>query len=120
MTRSSKIISGILTFIPFVLLIVYFFSIGFLVRDAIMHRHEDMPFPILTDVFWMVLIALLLGLFSIGLLIYYIMHALNNKFIDSNEKLIWVLVFVFASIIGFPIYWYMRIWQGPEAKYIAS
>lgn len=50
-------------------------------------------------------------LFSFGLLIYYIIHVVNNKMIDSNERLIGILVFIFANMIGFPIYWYMRIWR---------
>jgi Phospholipase_D-nuclease N-terminal len=114
MTRGSKITLGILTFLPFVLMFVYFFSIGFLVRDAILHQDESSPFPILADVFWLVIVALVMGLLCFGLLIYYIIHVINNKFIESNEKLLWVLVFLFASIVGFPIYWYMRIWKGPE------
>jgi asparagine N-glycosylation enzyme membrane subunit Stt3 len=110
---------GIFTFLPFVLLLTYLFSIAFLVKDAILHQDDSMPFPILADVFFMVIVALIMGLLSLGLLFYYIIHAINNTHLETNEKLIWVLVFVFASIAGFPLYWYMRIWKGPDANSIS-
>jgi hypothetical protein len=119
MTRGNKITLGIFTFLPFVLLLVYLFSIAFLVKDAILHQDEGMPFPILADVFFMVIVALVLGLLSLGLLFYYILHAVNNTYIETNEKLLWVLVFVIASVVGFPLYWYMRIWKGPDVNSIS-
>ena len=51
------------------------------------------------------------ALLSIGLLIFFIMHLLRHKALDSTERIIWILVFLFAGIIGYPIYWYMRIWK---------
>ena len=49
-------------------------------------------------------------LLSIGLLIFYIVHAVNNKKLESNERIIWVLLFVFVPTIAFMIYWVLRIW----------
>jgi hypothetical protein len=105
---------GILTFIPIVLLFAYMFSIAFIVADAVRYGGDDMPFPVLSNIFYMVIIALTLGLLSFGLLIYYVIHVFNNKKIDSNEKVIWVLVFVVGMIIAFPIYYFMRIVKEPE------
>lgn len=78
------------------------------------YRNEDLPFPILSNIFWMVIIGLTLGLLSFGLLIYYVIHAINNKNIDSNEKIVWVIVFVVGVIVAFPIYYFMRILKEPE------
>ena len=114
MTKSSRVWLGILTFLPIVLLFAYMFSIAFLVRDAIRYGDDSMPLPVLSNVFWMVIIALTLGLLSFGLLVYYSIHAINNKKIDSNEKVIWVLVFVVGTIVAFPIYYFMRIVSEPE------
>jgi hypothetical protein len=50
---------------------------------------------------------------SAGLLIYFIIHVINNKTIDSTERIIRILVFIFAGMVGFPVYWYMRIWKAP-------
>jgi hypothetical protein len=30
---------------------------------------------------------------------------------DGTERVIWILVFLFAGLVGYPIYWYMRVWK---------
>jgi hypothetical protein len=114
MTKGHKIILGIFTFLPFILMVLYFGTIVLLVRDALVYRDEDMPFPIVGDVLWLVIMALLAGLLSFGLMIYYIIHAINNPQVDNNEKIVWVLLFVLVNVVSFPIYWYMRIWKRQE------
>ena len=114
MTKGNKIILGVFTFLPFVLICLYMISVTLLVKNTLLSHHTDMPFPILGDVVSIVIVTLALGLLSFGLLIYYIVHALNNPEIDGNEKVFWAIVFVFASIIGFPVYWYLRIWKRNE------
>jgi hypothetical protein len=115
MSKASRIWLGIFTFLPVLLLFIYLFSFAFIIRDAIKYGDEDMPFPILPEVFWMIIIALTLGLLSFGLLVYYIIHVINNKKIDSNEKVLWVLIFLVGNVVSFPIYWYMRVWKEPES-----
>jgi drug/metabolite transporter (DMT)-like permease len=114
MTKGHKNILGIFTFLPAVLTLVYFAAIILLIRDALVFKDEDMPFPILGDVLWLVILALLMGLLSFGLMFYYIIHAINNPQIDTNEKIIWVLLFILASVVSFPFYWYMRIYKRHE------
>lgn len=114
MTKGHKNILGIFTFLPVFLFVIYISVIFFMIRDAMVFMDEDMPFPIVGDVLWLVIMALLMGLLSFGLMIYYIIHAINNPQIDNNEKILWVLLFVLTNIISYPIYWYMRIWKRHE------
>jgi hypothetical protein len=114
MTKGHKIILGIFTIIPFILLLFYFGTLILLLRDAAIYKDEDMPFPIVGDVLWLVVIALLAGLLSFGLMIYYVIHAINNPQVDNQEKILWVLMFVVTHVIAFPIYWYLRIWKRQE------
>ena len=114
MTKTSRFWLGILTFLPIVLLFAYMFSVAFIVVDAVRYGDESMPLPILSNILWMVIIALVLGMLSFGLLVYYVIHAINNKNIDSNERVIWVLIFVVGTIVAFPIYYFMRILKEPE------
>ncbi len=120
MTKGDKIILGIFTFLPFLLLCIYFFTIIVLVRDAVLSETVNMPFPVFGDVLGVVITALALGLLSFGLLVYYLIHAINNQEIDTNERLLWVVLFVLASIASFPIYWYMRIWKRNEMLTMAA
>lgn len=114
MTNGHKNILGIFTFLPVILLMIYLAAILVLVRDALVFKDEDMPFPILGDMLWLIILALILGLLSFGLMVYYIIHAINNTQIDNNEKIIWVLLFVIVNVVSFPIYWYLRILKRNE------
>jgi predicted permease len=109
MSRTGKILLGIITFMPFVFLAIYL-SLFFQFFFEILKHHtnaEDAFFQLMPS---FIFIGLLLAS-KIGLLIYYIVHALNNPRIDGTEKLVWILVFFFVGTIGFPIYWYARIWK---------
>jgi len=110
MSKSAKIFLGILTFLPFVFFTIYLGIVFQFVREIMLY-HRATP----EDVFfqmWPAFIYIgLLVIAKIGLLIYYIIHAVNNKRIDSTERIVWILVFIFAGMIGYPIYWYLRIWR---------
>ena len=122
MSRSGKIILGVLSFLPFVFLLGYFvWFIGLFVAMlgvAGNANPAEMPHYFLGNMVWMIILVVLMAIFSFGLLIYYIVHVVNNKAIDSNERLVWILVFIFANMIGFPIYWYMRIWRNTPERNI--
>ncbi len=112
MSRSQKLFLGIVTFLPFILFAIYialfitlFFNF-FQQPPAV----EDPGF-FFGNFYPLIVIGILMALSSIGLLIYYLIHAINNKQLESTERLVWILVFLFAGMIGFPIYWYMRIWK---------
>lgn len=122
MSKPGKIILGILSFMPFIFLLGYFvWLIGLFVHMAGFagsgnEYPQEMPDYFLGNMVWMIVWIALMGIFSFGLLIYYIVHVVNNKMIDSSERLIWILVFIFANMMGFPIYWYMRIWRDAPGK----
>ena len=109
MSKASKNTLGILTFLPYALLAVYFFSMTFLLKDAVPQQFGKIPFPLMTDVVWMLFILLLAGLLGFGLLIYYIVHVVNNTHMDRNEKMIWVILMILLSGVFCPVYWYMKI-----------
>jgi hypothetical protein len=113
MSKSRRLLIGILSLLPLLLIVVYtitFFSI--FISAVRQHGQPDaLPGMMLDHIVWIVVIALLMGFSSLAMLIFFIVHAINNTAIDSTERLVWVLVFIFAGIIGGPVYWYMRIWK---------
>jgi hypothetical protein len=62
----------------------------------------------------MIVTMVLLGLLSLAVMVYFLVHAINNQSINSDERLVWILVFIFVGMVGFPIYWYLRVWSTPE------
>ena len=115
MSKSRKLLLGILSVLPLILLAVYLVVFFSFILTIYRHANQEdvLPALVLQNMIWLVLAIFLLAICSLGLLIYFIIHAINNTLIDSTERIIWILVFIFAGSIGFPIYWYMRIWRAP-------
>ena len=112
MSRNSKILSGLFSFLP-IILVIGLFIIMFL-QFATLGQWEDADrstgvFPNIMSYFF--ILILVIFLLSIGLLIYFIIHLVNNKKADSTEKAVWILAFVLGGMISYPIYWYMKIWR---------
>jgi len=111
MTQGQKVFTGILAFLPLAAFMAYMISfLGFFLNIIPeMDRNPNAEDYILPEVFNIIIFAIVLGIISLGVLVYFIILAINNKVIDSTERLVWVLIFLFAGIVGYPIYWYMRV-----------
>lgn len=129
MTKSGKLLLGILTFVPLVCLIayigycVYFFFEIFEFEHATSSRllengtFESRPEHIISQnlgVLFGLIISILLS--SLGLLIYYIIHIMKNpKFRTNNiQQLVWALIVLFGGFIGGIVYFFMEIYPLPN------
>ncbi len=125
MSKSKKIWIGILSFLPLffaAILLIYMFA-AFLPAILEMDRHGDGDIPpalFFSHFMPFILLCIFIGILHLGLMIYFIIHAINNQRVKSEERIIWVLVFIFANSIGFPIYWGIRIWpeEKPESNFV--
>jgi len=111
MSSAQKTLYGILAFLPFLLLIYMIVSIFAAVAEIIPENIHDEPNPkeifnAFLPMFFGILFMSLLGLTQI---IVYIVHAVNNKDVQSNERIMWVLLFIFFGYISAPIYFFTRI-----------
>ncbi len=117
MSKSTKILIGVLTLLPivgFIIYIWYFIQIMFTISE---NNGIAPNVNLFKDHFASIFIMLaLIVLVSLGLLIFYIVHAVNNKALNSNERLMWILLFIFLPSIAFIIYWILRIWQDPRQE----
>jgi len=112
MSRSSKLFIGILSFLPIILLVVLFVMIiGMFPTFIEWDRYDPAPQEVVSFVVPVFILGFGMAILSIGLLVFFIMHLLRHKAMDSTERIIWILVFLFAGIVGYPIYWYMRVWK---------
>ncbi|HZH69509.1 MAG TPA: PLDc N-terminal domain-containing protein [Flavobacteriaceae bacterium] len=115
MSQSKKIFLGILTFLPLVLLLVYFFIFSKFffamvgsAADNPFHQ-DEMPVMFFANFFWMFVLIGLSALISLGIMIYYIIHANKNPRLDSNQKIMWTLILIFVNSIGSIVYYFMEI-----------
>jgi hypothetical protein len=113
MNTTNKTILGIVTILPFLFFILFIVKIFSLVSYAIANGENTNAGELFfSQIAPMIIYIILFSLLSLGLLIYYIIHAVNNQAIESTERIVWILLFVFFGIIVFPVYWGVRIWKG--------
>lgn len=112
MSGFSKFWLGIFTFLPLVLTIALFsvfFAVFFDNMITNQHYGPDFPFEHAYGLFWFIVIIILLGMVSLGVRIYYIVHTNNNSENDSGKKLMWTLILIFVGLIGSIVYYFIEI-----------
>ena len=118
LSQSQKIIVGVFTLLPFLLFPYIIYEIVHFIFEAIRLSEDGDPEPaaIFAEILSFIFPIILVSLLSFGLMIFYIIHAVSNKAIESAERVIWVIVFIFFSWIAFPVYWFIRLWNEGEVK----
>lgn len=112
MKRSHKLLLLFLTLLPVLMLPVLIFWIigGGMQIENMDNPDSATPFFVGGMMIWI----LLIGLISTIVFIYYLIHVIRNKQIEQNEKILWVVLFLFIGFISHLVYFYMRIWKEPE------
>ena len=116
MSPAQKTLSGIAAFIPLISLVVsliVFLSFFMKMLPFMNDYYEPAPEDFLPDILVIILVALIMSLVMLGVMVYFIIHCINNRYVRSDERIVWILVFIFAGIVGYPIYWFMRILKPP-------
>lgn len=50
-------------------------------------------------------------LLTIGLLIYYVPHSLNNKDVPKSQRSLWPFLLIIGNAFMIPVYFYTFIWK---------
>jgi len=113
LSQAQKIIIGVFTLIPFLLLPYIVYEVFHFVMDTIRLSQQGEPDPadIIAGILSFIGPVILCSLISLALLIFFIIHCVTNKVITTTERIIWVVVFIFIGSISFPIYWFLRLWN---------
>ena len=120
MSKAGKITLGIMTFLPYVLLGIYFVTMTFFVQETSHLQYGRLTIPVMTDVVWMLFILILAGLLAFGLLVWYIIHAFHNPDLGQQERATWIILMALVSFIICPLYFYSRIWKTHDTLYMAA
>jgi hypothetical protein len=114
MKRSNKILLGIATFWPPVYIFV-FIAFIFVIMALAAGGPGDQG-NIFVGIGFFVIFALhMLTIFgSLGLTVYYLIHAIKREDLKSEMKAVWAVLFFFFGMFAEPVYWYLYIWKEPE------
>ena len=113
MNSGTKFWLGFFTFLPIVLLILFFgFFFTVFLENAIeleSNHSGDFPVEFLPYLFWLILLVIIMAIVSLGIKIYYIVHTNNNTENDTNKKVLWTLILIFAGTVASIIYYFIEI-----------
>src|ERR1700741_5185000 len=96
LNRNQSILVGIFTFLPFILFPIILFQVFSFVINMIAadeYGHEPEASDVLIGISSFIVPIILAGLLSLGLTIFYIVHAAMNKKLESIEQVMWILLF---------------------------
>lgn len=109
-SKSGKIIIGILTigqlFLSLLIVVWFFASFFPVVNDTTSPEFES---RIIMSLGKFLAVAIILGTMSLGLLIFYMIHAGTNKYISTAMRVVWVLLLFFLGAIVQVVYYFMEI-----------
>lgn len=120
MNPAKKTLLGIASFIPLALGIAYFITMMMRMRGMMMAAIQNpndpnAVMPYFMDMFGTILALLIpMLIVSVVLLIIYIIQAVNNRKISEAERVIWIIAFIIAGAVSFPVYYFMRIYGRQE------
>ncbi|WP_407528103.1 hypothetical protein PDL71_08600 [Lacibacter sp. MH-610] len=121
MNRNKKIWLGVLAFSPIIIglgSVVYMFTV--FMPSLPLHQQfaegDDFPIQFFSRMAPFFIIMLLSIVLQVSLIIYFCIHAFNNKAVKQEERVIWLVVFILASSIAMPVYWILRIWPEPKPE----
>ncbi|CAN5578674.1 hypothetical protein BH10ACI2_BH10ACI2_21780 [soil metagenome] len=111
LSRRQKILLGAASAWPFAYILIFIAAILAIIVMA--NSGPGSGAGALGGLAFLVFIAihLLTILLTLGLTVFYIIHAVKNLKLDSNMRIVWILLFFFGGMIAHPIYWYLEIWK---------
>ena len=111
LNKTTQIIIGAFTFLPFLLLAGSFVYVVYQILTLLFSEDPMMPLLMLSYVtsiipylFYFFLIYFVLGIF-------YIIHTIWNSQLDNEKKILWIVVLVTVNGVAMPVYWYLYIWN---------
>ena len=115
LTKTQKILIGILHFLPIIGVIAYlFFFFSFFIGNIENFENENLngapPIEFFKGFIGAFIVLMITILLSLGIKIFDIIHLTrSNKNDTKNKILMWVLLFVFAGTIAEIVYYFIEI-----------
>lgn len=110
---------GALAFMPIIIglaSVAYMFTVFFPSLPFHEQTADGFPFQLFSRIAPFFIITLLSIVLQVSLIIYFCIHAFNNKAVKQEERVIWLVVFILAGSIAMPVYWILRIWPEPKSE----
>lgn len=106
---------------PFISMILFFIGYGFFIYNILHSVTQDADYKpdgiFVSNIIFIVVLAIIMSIVSLGSLIFYIFHAVKNPNLEySNTLVVWIILFVLFHSIPILIYWIIEIKNKPEIQ----
>jgi hypothetical protein len=113
--QSKSWLFGILAVLPIILLVkllINFFTRALpeLIRLTESGEHISAG-DILQLLSPFITVAILFGLLHFFLLVWFIVHLMQDKTTTQTDRIVWLLLLIFLNPFSFPFYWYFRMYK---------
>lgn len=107
-SKSKKVVLGIVTLWPIVYMVFFMASIFFLIASTPSNAPSNQMSPILRLIIPLHILTILLSFF---LLFIYIRNLFHNERVPQDKKALWAVVLFLGNMFAMPVYWYLYIWK---------
>lgn len=116
-TTAGKLSIGLLTLLPILLAIVLLvaFAGGIAASPKDVLQSEE-PVFLLIPLGWMLLGTVMVIATSLIVVVYYLVHVINNKRLDAGQRLAWAILVLFGGTISCLVYWIFQIWREEDDR----
>ena len=111
LNKPAKIIIGVLTFIPLLVVLGSFIFVIYEIMTVLASEEPFMPLLLMTYLSYVIPYMFIYFIFYLGLGIFYLVHIIQNISLDTEKRFLWIVVLVILSWITMPIYWIVHIWK---------
>lgn len=110
MSKTLKLLLGLVTLWPFAYLILFFITI--FSTFLFMGGQGNGPPPLIALIFPLHLLTMLIVM---ALMVFYIVDVFRNNQVEKDKKVLWAVVLFMGNMIAMPVYWYIYIWKAIPA-----
>ena len=114
LSKTLAVVLGILTFLPFIGLVI---MIALLIFEIVLLIFSETPVNPLLYLFYLnYLVPIISGytLLYLTLGIFYFVHIIQNGFLDTEKKVLWITVLIILNGLAMPFYWYLYLWKSSK------
>lgn len=121
LSKTQKILLGLASGWPLVYIFLFIAFVFAMVAISAGGSGGGELDPIFGGGFVVLMLVHMITIFmTLGLTVFYIVHAVKNTKLDSNMRIIWIVLFFLGGMIAHPIYWYLQIWKDPQPANIGQ
>jgi len=112
MSKTLKLLLGLVTLWPFAYLILFFALIFSMFLFMAGSGPGSGPPQAIALIFPVHLLTMLIVM---ALMVFYIVDVFRNNQVEKDKKVLWAVVLFMGNMIAMPVYWYLYIWKATPA-----